>query len=120
GPYAQPNHNIYPLGAGFLYRWFVNRERWELWTGYDEGIEFLPDNQWQVGVRYSVKMRCENQVGGGTQYRMKMWPFGTQEPAAWTFDRTTPAGDGNDVGSLLLVAHHADVAFGNIQVTELP
>ncbi|MEZ6021588.1 MAG: hypothetical protein R3F17_16280 [Planctomycetota bacterium] len=35
-------------------------------------------------------------------------------------DRTTPVEDGNSLGSLLLVAHHADVAFGNIQVTPLP
>ena len=42
GPYAQPNHNIYPLGAAFLYRWFPTRERWEFWSGYDEAIQSLP------------------------------------------------------------------------------
>ncbi|MDF1837749.1 MAG: hypothetical protein P1V35_07775 [Planctomycetota bacterium] len=120
GPYSQPNHNIYPLGAGFLYRWFDNKQRWEMWTGHDEGIEFLPDNDLVIGTRYSVKLRCETLAGGGSQYRMKLWEFGSAEPAAWTFDRSTPVTDGNDLGSLLLVAHHADVAFGNIQVTELP
>ncbi len=120
GNYDQPNHNIYPLGSAFLYRWFDTKERWEFWTGYDEGIEFLPDNDVLVGVRYSVKLRCETLPGGGSRYRMRLWEFGTAEPSAWTFERSTANTDTNDTGSLLLVAHHADVAFGNIQVTELP
>jgi hypothetical protein len=120
GPYNQPNHNIYPMGAGFLYRWFDIQERWELWTGYAEGVEILPNHDVVVGVRYSVKLRSETLAGGGSQYRMKMWEFGTAEPTDWTFDRTTPVMDVNSNGSLLLVAHHADVAFGNITVTELP
>lgn len=120
GPYAQPNHNIYPLGAGFLYRWFPSRERWEIWTGYDESIQSLPGNQVAIGTRYSMKLRCESLPGGGSNYRMKIWPFGTSEPGFWSFDVDTAVTDTNDFGSLLLVAHHADVAFGNIQVTQLP
>ncbi|MCP5020870.1 MAG: fibronectin type III domain-containing protein [bacterium] len=120
GNYSQPNHNIYPFGAAFLYRWFDTKERWEFWTGYDQGIEFLPDNDPVIGVRYSVKLNCKTQPLGGTRYRMKQWEYGTPEPSSWTFDRTTPVADTIEHGSFLLVAHNADVAFGNIEVNELP
>ena len=119
GPYPQPNHGIYPMGAAWLYRWFVDRERWEFWRGYDEGITHMVGSTLVVGTRYSFKLRVEALAAGGHRYRMKQWAFGTTEPAAWTYDESTPATDPQDKGSLLLVAHHADVAFGNIQVTEL-
>jgi len=120
GPYQQPNHNIYPLGGAFLYRWFDTRERWEFWRGYDEGINSLAGATLAVGDHYSFKLRCESLPGGGSVYRMNRWSFGTTEPAAWTYERTTPSIDTIDFGSLVLVAHHADVAFGNVQVTGLP
>ena len=120
GPYPQPNHNIYPFGAAFLYRWFDNHERWELWRGYDEGIQSLPNGDISLNTRYSIKLRCEDDPSGGQRYRMKLWAFGSSEPSGWTYDYTSPASDTADRGSVVLVAHHADVAFGNIQVTELP
>jgi len=43
-----------------------------------------------------------------------MWPLGQAEPAAWgiTYVTSTPPA----AGSLLLVAHHLDVTFGDVVV----
>ncbi len=119
GPYSQPNHNLYPLGGLWVYRWFNNTERWELWI--DENEEILPQagNAISLGVTYWYRMRCENAPSGGTTYSLRVWEDGVAEPSAWTFEHTTNPGDPKK-GSLVLVAHHVNASFGEVIVTHLP
>ncbi len=117
--YPQPNHDIYPLGAIFMYRWFETSERWELWINYDEAVIPLGGSTLQIGQTYHYRVRCETQGGGGTRYRLRWWPEGYSEPDWWDFDYTTPAEDDHPAGSLLFVSHHVDVHLGNVSVSAL-
>ncbi len=116
--FNQPKHNIYPFGGIFVYRWFETFERWELWINKDEAI--IPfDAPISVGTTYRFKARCETQPGGGTRYRLKRWEEGQPEPGTWDMDFTTDPVDDHPTGSLLLISHHVDVLFGNVEVTPL-
>ena len=119
GPYAQPNHGLYPLGALWIFRWFTSQERWELWINENEAILPQAGNDISLGVTYWYRARCEDAPNGGTRYAFRVWQNGQAEPSAWTYEHTTNPGDPKK-GSLLLVAHHVDVSFGNITVTLLP
>ncbi|MCP5020260.1 MAG: hypothetical protein GY930_00655 [bacterium] len=119
GPYVQPNHGLYPMGGLWIYRWFNNTERWELWI--DENEDILPQlgNAVSLGVTYWYRMRCEDAPGGGTTYSLKVWENGSVEPSAWTFEHITNPGDPKK-GSFVLVAHHVNASFGEVIVTHLP
>ena len=119
GPYSQPNHGLYPLGGLWIYRWFNNSERWELWIDENEDILPQPGNAISLGVTYWYRMRCEDAPSGGTTYSLKVWEDGNVEPSAWTFEHTTNPGDPKK-GSLVLVAHHVNASFGDVIVTHLP
>jgi len=69
-----------------------------------------------VGATYKFKMRGEALLGGDVQYSLKMWPAGQTEPAGWGMTYTTAAPPAPVSGSLLLVAHHLDVTFGDVAV----
>lgn len=116
--YSQPNHDIYPFGGIFVYRWFETFERWELWINHDETV--VPfDAPISVGETWVFKARCETQAGGGTRYRLKRWRQDEAEPGSWDFEYTTPATEDHPRGSVLLVSHHVDVLFGDVTVTGL-
>lgn len=119
GPFSQPNHGLYPLGGLYVYRWFTNTERWELWIDENEDILPQPGNEISLGVTYWYRIRCEDAPSGGTTYSLKVWEDGLTEPAAWTFEHTTNPGDPKK-GSLVLVAHHVNASFGDVVVTHLP
>ena len=56
--------------------------------------------------------------GDKPTYRMKAWPLAQPEPAGWDLSYELPA-DIPAAGSILLVAHHVDANFGQVQVTPL-
>ena len=120
GQFAAPNHNIYPLGGAWIYRWIASsgNERWELWVTENQDTVPFAGDPLVLGQDYTLKARCAGQSGGGTEYSLKVWPAGQTEPVGWQFQHTTSPGD-PATGSLALFAHHADVAFGSISVTEL-
>ena len=52
--------------------------------------------------------------------QFKRWrPAIETEPAGWLLDRNGSVGDPTS-GSIILIAHHADVEFGDVTVTALP
>jgi len=72
------------------------------------------------GVTYLFKLRAEQGSATlGPRYSLKVWPASAVEPATWNLAARMPLGAVSN-GSLLLVAHHVDVAFGNLSVTPLP
>lgn len=119
GPYPQPFHGIYPLGGIWVYRWYPNQERWELWINENQQIIPQQANNITLGTTYWYRFRCESQGGGGTFYAMKLWEDGNPEPGPWTFTYTTNPGD-PATGSFAFFAHHVDLAMGDIQITQLP
>ena len=65
-----------------------------------------------TGVTYSYRVRSERLGSGTARFTVKVWPTGTSELSATslTYDLAERA------GSVLLVAHHADVTFRKLDV----
>jgi hypothetical protein len=58
-------------------------------------------------------------VSGGTAYRFKVWEQGTTEPG-WQTDVIDTEGDLVTAGSILLIAHHFDLRFGDLTIRPVP
>jgi hypothetical protein len=72
---------------------------------------------------YILKFRRQALSAGTTRYSCKVWQSGTAAPADWTLTADLPDWPGETgihPGSTLLLAHNADVTFGNVSVTQLP
>ncbi|NIA25990.1 MAG: DUF1349 domain-containing protein, partial [Gammaproteobacteria bacterium] len=117
-PSAQPVWGWWPSGSLGELRWTDTFEGLRL-------IGFNPDTSSElaqpltIGATYWFRMRVETTLDGPL-YSLKIWEDGTTEPATWQLtDQQGQAGDPVS-GSFLLLAHHVDVAIGNITVTALP
>jgi regulation of enolase protein 1 (concanavalin A-like superfamily) len=69
-----------------------------------------------LGVTYSFKFRVTDTGFGGSLFQFKIYRTGAPEPAAWLLQTT---GDLSR-GSIVLVAHRADVNFGSVSVVGRP
>ncbi len=115
----QPRLKWWPLGALAGYTWTNSLTGLRIF-GSDglahETNDSVPPPV--AGNNYKLRMRADDTSGGQIEYKFKIWQEGTTEPTAWqiswTTDSVNPPPNG---GSLLLVAHHLDVTFGNIAVT---
>ena len=67
---------------------------------------------------YNFKYRVENIAAGTVQHSLKVWPDGTSEPEAWGVQYDDVL-SGLTQGSILFVAHHADVTIGDINVSPI-
>jgi chitodextrinase len=63
------------------------------------------------------KMRAET-TSSSQRYSAKFWPQSEPEPTSWDIVLNEPL-SATAEGSLLLVAHHIDVSFGDVVVTPL-
>lgn len=73
---------------------------------------------------YWIKMRVETLPDlpsgeGVSTYRWKMWRGDQSEPATWDWSYTQTSEHALRRGGLLLVAHHVDATFGDIEVLPL-
>ncbi len=114
---TQPKIGWKPIGALGWYRWRdAADERLELLGSQGDVLQTDTSQQLQFGLPYMMKMRVETNVGQGNTYNLKWWEAGQAEPVGWDLtgagDLTTP-----QTGSLMLVAHHADVEFGDVSIT---
>jgi hypothetical protein len=75
-----------------------------------------------LGQTYQVRAQADTDPGtGSTTYRYKMWPQGSAEPVGWNVQFVAGTGAGQpQAGSLVLLAHEADVDFGSLLVVPLP
>ncbi len=78
-----------------------------------------PDPQQPVSisrnVTYMLKSSSELLANGTSRFNVKSWPQSEAEPTAWIVSAEIPT----RAGSVLLVAHQADVTFGNVIVEAL-
>ena len=112
-PGWQPLSGYYPSGALGMYVFNAPEnggERLEIWQhAFDESGGKL-----SLGVTYIFKMRVES-LGEGDHYALRVWREGTPEPSVWDLvylDETRRASH----GSALLVSHHVDATFGNVEI----
>ena len=117
----QPKIGVWPAGTLVMYRW---RRAWEtprlgmfgnggVPLGFDQtGFRFEP------GETYIVAIRPVTLQSGHTSCGLKIWPRDASEPDSWmlfiTLEDTAPAS-----GSILFIAHHADVTLGQVAVRKL-
>jgi regulation of enolase protein 1 (concanavalin A-like superfamily) len=110
------------LGAlvWYRYRSDASAERFEIRDSKARLVaEDLTGKRLRRGTEYIFKMQAEQGTATqGPSYRLKVWEQGTPEPFNWDISTNLPVG-APDQGSLLLVAHHVDATFGNVQVREL-
>ncbi len=71
----------------------------------------------QYNVTYMLKIEVET-IGSDNYYRKKIWEQGDPEPSTWTVEKIRNASDGAaTAGSLLFIAHHTEVTWGDIVIT---
>jgi hypothetical protein len=115
----QPRLAWYPNGAVGWYRWHqdANGPTLEIIENGPVSGSVLGGRSLELGVKYMFKMRVETLPPGSSHkcaYSLKFWQESQPEPAGW--DLVHWASTGFDYGSLLLIAHYADAAFGNVTV----
>ena len=71
--------------------------------------------QLTMGVAYTYRFRVTDNASGGSDFKFKVWKTGTAEPSSWLIQAS---GELNR-GSLVLVAHRADVNFGTVTVNPI-
>lgn len=117
----QPTVKWHPLGATAEFRLGSDLQqcRWRVFDGQREyHRESMRRRTLQFEERYAMKHRVETLDDGRSRYRTKLWPADEPEPNEWDFVREEPTDDVPN-GSALLLAHHSDVTFGNVQVVSL-
>jgi len=111
---AQPKCGWLPLGAICWYR----GNRLEIY-GNEGTILATQSRNLTIGTTYMFKARVETNPGIGGLYSFKVWEQGTAEPTGWDITGQEALSDPQN-GSMMLISHHGDVTFGNVNVTSIP
>lgn len=116
----QPIIKWWPLGGlAALTTRFDNPDDWVwyLWKGDETVVPIIEETGRRIEINrpYIYRVRVETLTGPQTRYSMKVWDAVSDEPADWDM---VVIEDERDLqsGSLLFVAHFADVTFGNIEI----
>ncbi|MGE3327836.1 MAG: hypothetical protein AB7N61_20795 [Acidimicrobiia bacterium] len=111
---SQPRWGFWPTGA-FAWYTLKNGGRFDL-LGNGSAPAKYRSGTIGIGETYILKARVETEVDGD-RYQFKWWRSGEIEPAGWMSQIVEP--DGPATGSVLLIAHHLDVRFGNVLIKPL-
>ncbi|MFN2137272.1 MAG: InlB B-repeat-containing protein [Candidatus Promineifilaceae bacterium] len=119
----QPACGYLPIGAASWYEWDKadptrTKADFSLWLRAPGNS--VPDpntSQMQMNKRYFWKVRVDNSSGLNGKYYLRVWPEGGSEPNTWHTLNGSALSLGK--GSLLLLAHHVDVTFGDVLVCPL-
>ncbi|MDZ7767127.1 MAG: hypothetical protein U5K00_22395 [Melioribacteraceae bacterium] len=79
------------------------------------GLEDSQDIFMSYDTKYLLKAKSEDIGGGTSRFSVKIWEEGTTEPASYMIASDIPDRD----GSVLLIAHKADVTWGTIDIQPL-
>jgi hypothetical protein len=116
-----PHRKWYPLGASceFQLRESLQGCRWRILPGRTGATEDPSQRRAiELGRAYAIAVQVETVRPGTTAYRAKLWAADVAEPAGWDLELIKEP-EAVERGSVLLVAHNADVTFGDIRVTPL-
>jgi hypothetical protein len=114
----QPTVKWHPLGATAEFRLGADLSecRWRVFDGQRElQVESDKRRKLEFETPYHMKHRVETLENGHSWFRVKLWPVGEPEPAAWDLERLE---ENDDVpsGSVLLLGHFSDITFGTVRV----
>jgi hypothetical protein len=122
----QPKCGYGTLGMATWYDWDrpapgqppTGNAKFNMWITPSKKLTDESGLMLELGQRYFWKVQTNRTEGTYGTYRLKVWPIAEPEPAAWLLELAgTKASQAE--GSLLLVAHHVDVSFGDIKVRPL-
>lgn len=116
---SQPQCGYLPIGVASWYDWEIDDEGFLMWNSHSLSSTDNSGKKLTLGTTYLWKVRAETPPGTNGYFQFKVWEQGTQEPPNWLLTFTDTNGQSLRNGSLLLLAHHADVSFGDPQVTPL-
>ena len=119
---VQPHVKWHPLGATseFMLTDWPDNCRWRILGGPDRHRHAYQrvGRTIQFGKRYAMKHRVQTLANGSTEYRVKLWAAGHQEPDQWDLLGTERPDDVTH-GGALLIAHYTEVTFGNVKAVPL-
>jgi hypothetical protein len=117
-PSGQPKWGYQPFGAIGWLRWpapGAAKPAKQFYPGDSDAMrDMAPFPEFATGVRYAVRFGCEG--GETTRYRFKLWNAGEAEPAAWDWEVHQTSATALRSGGAVLLAHHVDVTFGDVEV----
>jgi outer membrane protein assembly factor BamB len=89
----------------------IELQPWQAAPGRTASMPFA----WKPDTWYRVKLQVQNEAGGVTVARGKVWARGTSEPAAWMIEKKDPVG--HREGAPGLYADPAnEIYFDNVKV----
>ncbi|MEM7115103.1 MAG: hypothetical protein AAF614_21875 [Chloroflexota bacterium] len=122
-----PGHSDEPIQCGYIrcgwrptgaWAWFaLDRERLELNARPPDNTVSTTEVPLTLGKTYWLRVRT-TATPLGNLYQLKAWKEGQPEPKKWQLHKQTHRLNFSQ-GALLLVAHHVDVTFGDIEVTPI-
>ncbi len=117
---SQPRTGWWPIGAFGWINWDISTmdARFQLWGSDSTRVATARNQAVSFGETYMVKMLAQTVPGEYHAYRFKVWPSTQPEPLDWMFTHEEPITSLGQ-GAISLVAHHADVTFGNMTVEPL-
>ncbi len=112
---AQPVCGWEPFGNHVWYQWDEDGGHSSKFAATSQTLQDFTGFTLQLGVPYFIKVEVEK-IGNDNWYRKKVWAQADPEPTNWTVEviRNSQA---LDTGSLLLIAHHLEVTYGEVQIT---
>jgi hypothetical protein len=117
---SQPAYGWWPLGGAGVISW-INKSKNKVLLAGNRVRPMAPassNREIEYNVPYMLKLRVETIPGYTSLYSFKIWEANQPEPKAWAFQGQQRLWDPM-FGSVLLVAHHTDVTFGNVSVTPI-
>jgi CubicO group peptidase (beta-lactamase class C family) len=121
-----PKAGLHPRGG---ITWLTYREgaplpQREFYPGDSEAYSVFEPLGVRVGERIRLRTRCVSEPDtpageGVTVYSLKAWRDGEPEPAAWDYTVRQTSARALRSGGLALVAHEADVTFGDLEIVPL-
>ena len=120
-PDDQPRIGWYPCGALGWFKWGTIVDSGSYQIVGSGGLIDVVDTSGlipEIGTQYTWKMRVETLADLSSLYSLKVWPTADAEPAEWLLTYQNDPDDPS-AGSIMLLAHHADVTFGNLSVVPL-
>jgi hypothetical protein len=127
-PSGQPKFGYQPFGAIGWLRWTrgapLAPPDLQFYPGDTDRSTNLGAFPVRLNERYAVVFRCETLPDepagrGATRYSFKIWNASGPEPQPWMWSQVQRSATALRKGGVALVAHHADVTFGDIEITPL-
>jgi len=127
-PSGQPSWGYQPFGAIGWLRWSRGGSdkppQLQFFPGDSDHATNFGEFPFRTGRTYVLRFSCrtladDDQGRGVTRYSFKIWPRTDPEPDEWTWQKVQTSRNALREGGVALVAHHVDVTFGDITVTDL-